>query len=81
MFISKVPERAESAVALRRFRSVAFVVFVIAAFFLVMQYTPYRYLPVTKTSTLWGVLTGAVAMTLFINYRWTAAARRDGNRS
>jgi len=73
-----IPENAPDANGRRKFRVAVIVVAAIVVVLLIMQSTSHRVLPTEKTSTLWGVLTGVILMTAYVEWCWS---RKKNNTS
>lgn len=75
-----IPDRPASPAAHRKFRVTTAALFVIALAAALLQATPAAVLPASKTSSLWGIVVGLAAMSVFIEWRWARTARRDRSR-
>ena len=72
-----IPDKPRSQQAHQKFRTIVTLIVVVVAVVLALQYSSHPLLPARKTSSLWGVLTGVVLMTAFIEWRWSRALRRS----
>jgi di/tricarboxylate transporter len=67
----EISDKAPSPERHRRFRGIVGVMIAVVGIALFLQSTSRALLPARKTSTLWGVLTGIVLMTAYVEWRWS----------
>lgn len=75
--LDSFPTRPPTPQGRRRYRTIIGLLGLGVISVLILQYTPYHLLPVSKTDTIWGILVGMTAMTAFAEYRWSDSVVRD----